>query len=117
MFSLEERRLLVEQSVDRMENVFVDVFDGLLVHYADQKGACAIIRGLRAVSDFEYEFQMALMNRKLMPRLETVFLMPSEEYTYVNSSIVKEIATLGGRVDCFLPDPVVRALLKKVKRT
>jgi pantetheine-phosphate adenylyltransferase len=60
---------------------------------------------------------MALMNRKLMPRLETVFLMPSEEYTYVNSSIVKEIATLGGRVDCFLPDPVVRALLKKVKRT
>jgi len=116
MFSLDERRLLVEKSIEKLENVFVDVFDGLLVHYAHQKGAKAIIRGLRAVSDFEYEFQMALMNRKLMPKLETVFLMPSEEYTYVNSSIVKEIAALGGRIDCFLPEHVARALLKKVKK-
>lgn len=115
LFDLEERRLLVEETVSSIDNVEVDMFEGLLVDYAKSKGASAAIRGLRAVSDFEYEFQMALMNRKLMPKLETVFLMPSEEYTYINSTIAKEVARLGGRVDCFLPPVVAEALLKKVR--
>ena len=88
-----------------------------MVDYASEKGACALIRGLRAVSDFEYEFQMALMNRKLKPDLETVYLMPSEEYTYINSTIAKEIARLGGDVSCFLPKQVVAALNIKYAKT
>jgi pantetheine-phosphate adenylyltransferase len=116
LFTLDERRRFVEMTVKHLENVEVDAFDGLLVDYAKRTGACAIIRGLRAVSDFEYEFQMALMNRKLMPRLETVFLMPSEEYTYVNSTIVKEVARFGGAVDCFLPEGVAKALKEKMKK-
>jgi len=109
-FSLEMRRTFVEETVTDLENVSVDTFNGLIVNYAKDKGASALIRGLRAVSDFEYEFQMALMNRKLMPELETVFLMPSEEYTYINSSIAKEVASFGGNVDRFLPPAVVKAL-------
>jgi pantetheine-phosphate adenylyltransferase len=116
LFSLEERRKLVYETVKDIDNVEVDVFDGLLVQYARKKGALALIRGLRAVSDFDYEFQMALMNRKLLPELETVYLMPSEEYTYINSTIVKEVARLGGRIDCFLP-PVVSEHLKEKMRT
>ena len=115
LFSLEERRYLVEKTVAGLENVEVDVFDELLVRYAKRKGASALIRGLRAVSDFEYEFQLALMNRKLMPELETVYLMPSEEYTYINSTIAKEVVRFGGSVDCFLPPVVVKALEKKMK--
>lgn len=113
LFDLVERRRLVQETVSEIRNVEVDTFEGLLVDYAKRKGACAAIRGLRAVSDFEYEFQMALMNRKLMPTLETVFLMPSEEYTYINSTIAKEVARLGGRVDCFLPAAVADALIEK----
>ena len=116
LFSVDERTLLVKKTIDDLENVAVDRFDGLLVHYAKKQGASAVIRGLRAVSDFEYEFQMALMNRKLMPELETVFLMPSEEYTYINSTIAKEIASLGGDVDGFLPEPVAKALRKKYNK-
>ncbi|RKY52345.1 MAG: pantetheine-phosphate adenylyltransferase [Candidatus Neomarinimicrobiota bacterium] len=115
LFSLEERRYLVEKTVASLKNVEVDVFDELLVRYAKRKGASALIRGLRAVSDFEYEFQLALMNRKLMPELETVYLMPSEEYTYINSTIAKEVVRFGGRVDCFLPPVVAEALKKKMK--
>jgi len=115
LFSLEQRRRLVQETVVGLKNVDVDVFDGLLVEYAKGRGASALIRGLRAVSDFEFEFQMALMNRKLMPELETVYLMPSEEYTYINSTIVKEVARLGGSVDCFLPPVVAKALKEKVK--
>lgn len=115
LFSLDERRQLVEDTVAHLENVDVDVFEGLLVEYAKKKEASVLIRGLRAVSDFEYEFQMALMNRKLMPDLETVYLMPSEEYTYINSTIVKEVVRLGGKGDCFLPPGVATALKKKVK--
>ena len=117
LFSLEERAVLVAESVDilGLSNVSTDRFEGLLVHYARRKGASAIIRGLRAVSDFDYEFQMALLNRKLVPDLETVYLMPSEEYTYINSSIVKEVAFFGGKVDCFLPSAVAKALQEKVK--
>ena len=115
LFSLEERKRLVKETIVGLNNVDVDSFDGLLVEYAKSKGASAVIRGLRAVSDFEYEFQMALMNRKLMPEIEAVYLMPSEEYTYINSTIAKEVAGLGGRVDCFLPKVVVKALKEKGK--
>ena len=114
LFTLEERLDLVRASTTGIQNVRVDSFQGLLVRYAKEMGASALIRGLRAVSDFEYEFQMALMNRKQRPDIETVFLMPSEEYTYVNSTVVKEIAILGGRVDCFIPAPVAEALAKKI---
>jgi pantetheine-phosphate adenylyltransferase len=114
-FTLEERRILVEKTMKDISNVRVDVFDGLLVEYAKKRGVCALIRGLRAVSDFEYEFQMALMNRKLMPNLETVFLMSGEEYTYINSTIVKEVALLGGKVDGFLPPVVAEAVAEKIK--
>ena len=113
LFSLEERSKLVQETVVSLITVDVDVFDGLIVHYAKKKGASVLIRGLRAVSDFDYEFQMALMNRKQMPELETVYLMPSEEYTYINSSIVKEVARLGGNIDCFLPSVVAEFLKKK----
>ena len=115
LFPLEERLVMVRNTVRGIGNVDVETFDGLLVHYARQRGVTALIRGLRAVSDFEYEFQMALMNRKLMPELETVFLMPSEEYTYLNSTIVKEVASLGGKVDCFLTKGVAEALYTKLK--
>ena len=114
LFSLEEREYFVKETIKEFSNVSVDVFQGLLVNYVRNKNASAIIRGLRAVSDFEYEFQMTLMNRKLSPEIETVYLMPSEEYTYINSSIVKEVARLHGKVDCFLPDVVVQALKAKI---
>ena len=114
LFSWDERKKLVQQTVKGLMNIEVDVFNELLVQYAKRKGASVLIRGLRAVSDFEYEFQMALMNRKLAPELETVYLMPSEEYTYINSTIAKEVFTLGGKVDCFLPAVVVEALKKKL---
>ena len=112
-FSLTERKELVQRTVQDMENVEVDIFSELLVQYAKRKGASVIIRGLRAVSDFEYEFQMALMNQKLARDLETVYLMPSEEYTYINSTIAKEVFYLGGDVDRFLPSVVIEALEKK----
>jgi pantetheine-phosphate adenylyltransferase len=115
LFSWEERRELAEKAVHNWNHIQVDFFDGLLVDFAHQSKACAIIRGIRAVSDFEYEFQMALMNRKLAPDLETVYLMPSEEYTYLNSTLVKEIAMLGGKLESFLPRHVVLALTKKVE--
>jgi pantetheine-phosphate adenylyltransferase len=113
-FSLKERYDLAEQSIQNIQNVSVMIFKGLLVDFAKEMGAVALIRGIRAVSDFEYEFQMALMNRKLSPHLETVYLMPSEEYTYLNSTLVKEIAMLGGQLNCFLPDPVLKALAAKI---
>jgi len=93
----------------------VEEFSGLLVAFAEKKNATAIVRGLRAVSDFEYEFQMALTNRKLNDRITTVFLMPHEQYTYLNSSIVREIASLGGDVASFVPESVRRRLEKKIR--
>jgi pantetheine-phosphate adenylyltransferase len=115
LFSIEERLKLIEETVKSLNNVEVDVFNGLIVQYAKKKGALALIRGLRAVSDFDYEFQMALMNRKQMPELETVYLMPNEEYTYINSTIVKEVARLGGKIDCFLPPVVAKSLMAKMQ--
>ncbi|MEX0602262.1 MAG: pantetheine-phosphate adenylyltransferase [Bacteroidota bacterium] len=113
MFSEEERLSLIRQSVASLRNVEVDSFDGLLVAYARSKGAVAVVRGLRAISDFEFELQMALMNRKLDEAVETFFLMPNEKYTYLNSSIVREIARLKGDVSDFVPPPVKKALEAK----
>lgn len=113
LFSSEERMTLLKGATERLKNVRVERFDGLLVEFARQQEAGAVIRGLRAVSDFEFEFQMALMNRKLEPEIETIFLTPREEYTYLSSRLVKEIARLGGNVDPFVPPSVAEALRTK----
>jgi len=113
LFSLEERLDLVTRSVGSFENVKVVTFDNLLADFAREIGATAIIRGLRAVSDFEYEFQMALMNRRLEREVETVFLMPALSWVYLSSTIVKEVARHGGQVAGLVPDPVVKALRRK----
>jgi pantetheine-phosphate adenylyltransferase len=115
LFSFSERVDLIEQVCRDAQNVVVVHFDGLLVDFARRRGASAILRGLRAVSDFEFEFQMALMNRKMEPGIETVFLMPREEYTYLSSSLIKEIARLGGAVDAFVPSCVAKALEAKLR--
>ena len=112
LLPLADRVELAQIATKDFPGVTVESFDGLLVDYVRQRGAQAIIRGLRAVSDFEHEFQMALLNRKLDDRLETVFLMPSEEYSYLTSSIVKELAVFGGALDAFLI-PEVAAHLRK----
>jgi len=117
LFSLKERLGLVQQSLHDMPNVQADSFDTLLVAYAQQKQAQAIIRGLRAVSDFEFEFQLALMNRKLNGQVETIFMMPRETYTFLSSRIVKEIARLGGNVEVFVPQHVRLALARKFRRS
>ena len=113
LFSLEERLALLSDALDKIDHVRVAQFDGLLVDFAVAQEANAVIRGLRAVSDFEFEFQMALMNRKLEDSVETIFLMPKEEYTYLSSRLVKEIARLGGNVSSFVPSAVAKALGKK----
>jgi pantetheine-phosphate adenylyltransferase len=116
MFSDDERVEMIKRVVKKYgRNVEVDSFSGLLVDYARSKRAVAIVRGLRAISDFEYEFQMALMNRKLSEGISTVYLMPHERYTYLNSSIVREIAALGGDITSFVPRYVARRLLQKTK--
>lgn len=116
LFSLEERLDLLRQTAGRIDNVRVAQFDGLLVEFARTEKASAVIRGLRAVSDFEFEFQMALMNRKLENEVETIFLMPKEDYTYLSSRLVKEIGRLGGDVSKFVPAIVSAALAEKFKR-
>jgi pantetheine-phosphate adenylyltransferase len=113
LFSLEERLELLRQSIGKIDNVRIAQFDGLLVEFAAAQKASAVVRGLRAVSDFEFEFQMALMNRKLEANVETIFLMPKEEYTYLSSRIIKEIARLGGDVSSFVPPVVGKALARK----
>lgn len=115
LFTMEERVEMIRAATGRFPNVKVVAFEGLLVEFARKQGAVAVVRGLRAVSDFEFEFQMALMNRKLEPAIETVFLTPREEYTYLSSRIVKEIARLGGPVDAFVPGPVVEGLRKRLR--
>lgn len=113
LFSLKERLDLLQETTGRIGNVQVAQFKGLLIEFARTEDAGAVIRGLRAVSDFEFEFQMALMNRKLDAVVETIFLMPKEEYTYLSSRIVKEIARLGGDVSSFVPACVAKALSRK----
>ena len=113
LFTVDERVALLENATGQMSNVRVAQFSGLLVNFAREQQAAALIRGLRAISDFEFEFQMALMNRKLEKSIETLFLMPKEEYTYLSSRIVKEIAALGGNVDAFVDRSVSAALREK----
>ena len=114
LFSVEERLELARTSVAGLDNVEVVPFGGLLVNWARNRGIHTLIRGLRAFSDFEYEFQMALTNRKLAPDIETMFLMPNEDFSYVSSSMVREIAALGGDVDKFVPPTVAAALKRKL---
>ena len=115
LFTQAERVALVKQAVADLPNVSADSFDGLLVEYVAAKKARAIVRGLRAVSDFEFEFQLALMNRKLDENIETIFMMPKDTYTFLSSRIVKEIARLGGDVRQFVPPNVQAALQRKFK--
>ena len=113
LFNIDERLELARDVTGGIGDVSVEIFDGLLAEFARQRNASAIVRGLRAVKDFEYEFQMALMNKSLYPEVETVLLMPSERFTYVNSSIVKEVARLGGNVTPHVPPIVAEALSVK----
>jgi pantetheine-phosphate adenylyltransferase len=110
LFSESERVELIREVFKAAPNVQVDTFDGLLVDYAQRKHASVLVRGLRAVSDFEYEFQMALMNRHLAPGIETVFMMPAEQYTYISSRLIKEVFMLNGQIDGLVP-PIVEERL------
>jgi len=113
LFTVEERVAIIREAFHGEERVQVDTFSGLLVDYAERLGASVIVRGLRAISDFEFEFQMALMNRRLNPRIETVFMMPAESYSYLSSRLVKEVFQLGGRVRELVPAVVERRLREK----
>ena len=113
LFSVEERKEMISVATQSMENIEVDAFEGLLVEYASMRNAVAIIRGLRAISDFEYELQMAMMNRNLRENIATVFLMPHEKYIYLNSSIIKEVASFGEDISHLVPDIVVQKLKEK----
>jgi pantetheine-phosphate adenylyltransferase len=113
LFTVEERLAIIRETYRADARVEVDTFSGLLVDYAERVGASVIIRGIRAISDFEYEFQMALMNRRLNPQIETVFMMPAESYSYVSSRLVKEVFQLGGRVTDVVPPVVERRLSEK----
>lgn len=115
LFSCDERVAMIREVFQRRRGVTVDTFDGLLVEYARRKKAMAIVRGLRAMSDFEYEFQMALTNRKLDSEIDTIFLVPHESFTYLNSTIVREVARLGGDVSDFVPRSVRRRLIEKLR--
>ena len=114
LFTQKERVAMVAKAVSDWPNVEYEAFDGLLIDYVERRSAQAIIRGLRAVSDFEFEFQLALMNRKLNERVETIFMMPKDTYTFLSSRIVKEIASLGGDVSAFVPKHVQSALVAKL---
>ena len=113
LFTVSERREMLEKMVKPFPNVRIEVFEGLLVEFAMQKRATVLLRGIRAISDYEYELQMALMNRKLQPQLETVFMMPAEAYSYLSSRLVKEIFRLGGSVRGLVPDLVEQKLREK----
>ncbi len=114
LFTVEERREMITEATQGFSNVSVDVFGGLLVDFARERGAKAVLRGIRAISDYEYEFQMAMMNRKLDPELETLFMMPAEKYTYVSSRLIKGVFQLGGDVSALVPPLVVERLRSKV---
>jgi len=115
LFTLEERVNLIKEAVEPYDNITVDYFSGLLIDYARKNNAKMIIKGLRAVSDFEYEFQMALMNRKLSPDVETIFLMTSSKNSYLSSSIIKEVAKFGGCIEGLVPMSTKTAILEKLK--
>lgn len=115
LFTIQERLKLITGAVRNFKNIRAEAFDGLLIEYVKARKGIAVIRGLRAVSDFEYELQMALMNRKLDLEIETVFMMPSEEYTFLTSTIIKEVASFGGSVKGLVPDVVEKALKEKFR--
>jgi len=115
LFSLEERLDLVRGAIKNIPTAEADTFDSLLVDYVNKRNAQAIVRGLRAISDFEFEFQLALMNRKLNEKIETIFMMPKDTYTFLSSRIIKEIARLGGDITSFVPPHVRTALIEKIK--
>src|SRR5467141_1608391 len=114
LFSVADRRKMLEAMTSDFDNVSVDTFEGLTVDYALRVEATAILRGIRAISDYEYELQMALMNRKLQPSLETVFMMPAEKYSYISSRLVREVAQLGGNIDSLVPELVAQKLREKM---
>lgn len=120
LFSIEERREILTDVLQTINHhsckIEVEDFQGLLVEYAVKKNADVIVRGIRAVSDYEYELQMALMNRRLEPRIETVFMMPAEDYSYVSSRLVKEVFSLGGKIEGLVPDSVKLRMQEKLKR-
>ena len=113
LFSLSERRSMLEDMTQDFKNVSVDVFEGLTVDYATRVSASAVLRGIRAISDYEYELQMALMNRKLQPAVETVFMLPAEKYSYVSSRLVREVAQLGGSISGLVPELVEQRIFAK----
>jgi pantetheine-phosphate adenylyltransferase len=115
MFTAEERATLIAETFEDEPRIEVDHFEGLLVDYVHQKKANAVIRGLRAVQDFEYEFQMTMMNRRLAPDIDTVFMMTDEEYFYIASRTVKEVARLGGTIDGLVPEHIKQAMFAKLK--
>lgn len=114
LFNMQERKEMLEAMTGHLDNVCVDIFEGLLVNYCIEKGANAVLRGIRAVSDYEFELQMALMNRKMEPRVETVFMMPAEQYSYLSSRIVREIAKFGGPLDALVPKLVEDRVREKM---
>jgi len=114
LFTVEERKEMLNEVLHVYPNVEVDSFDGLLVEHAAARGATVLLRGIRAISDYEYELQMALMNRKLEPRLETVFMLPGEPYSYLSAKLVREIAQLGGPLDGLVPAVVEERLRAKI---
>jgi len=114
MFTVSERREMLQQLTAHLKNVSIDTFDGLMVEYAKSRDATCILRGIRAISDYEYELQMALMNRKLEPTLETVFMMPADKYSYVSSRLVREVAQAGGPVKGLVPEIVEQKLRDKL---
>ena len=114
LFSLTERRNMLEELTRDSKNVRVDTFDGLTVDYAEKVHASAVLRGIRALSDYEYELQMALMNRKLAPHLETVFMMPAEQFSYLSSRLVREVGRLGGSIKDLVPEAVEQRLREKL---
>ena len=116
LFTTQERMVMMQEATRSLKGVEVDSFDGLVVDYVTKKKSCVVIRGLRMISDFEYEFQMALTNRKLNDSVETIFLMPSENYAYLSSRLIKEAASLGARVSDFVPSFVEKRLKEKLRR-
>lgn len=115
LFTVAERVEMLEECTRPLGNVSVSTFDGLMVEFARRQGASAVLRGIRAISDYEYELQMALMNRKLQPSLETVFMMPAEQYSYLSSRLVREIAQLGGSIKSLVPEIVEQRLREKLE--
>ena len=116
LFTIDERIDLIDQSTAHLKNVHVSTTESLIVNFARENNSVALIRGLRSISDFEYEFQMALMNRSLAPEISTLFMMPDEKYMHLNSTVVKEIAALGGDISTYVPEVINAALKSKLSK-